>query len=258
MREPAGFGLVAELELGERGVRPPRHEGRVAASHRLEAATGIEQRVEPAGQVAAQNSHARPAVLAEVRQRSVGKVAWVDAGDRVRRLVELALLHERVGLECGHERREERTGSPGLGRIAGLAGLCLCIGQVASMDERLRPERLGQGKVQHRAVPLRIRERDVVPPEGLVQIRHRQHVAGDQAGSRRGLSRQQRPVAEHPARQGNGPRRGHVGAEIEVRQKRQQPPLRADRLVGQAADALQALEGLRVEPRLEDRVADES
>ena len=101
-REPASLVLPAELKQGEGGVRAPGHEGGVAASDRFEAATSVEHLCEPAGQIAVQQAQAGADVGEEEQPRIIAEgLADSGAGQCGRGIVELALLHQRLGEKGG-------------------------------------------------------------------------------------------------------------------------------------------------------------
>jgi hypothetical protein len=111
-------------------VRAPGEEGGVAAADGLEETTSREQLLHAAGQVAPQDAQARAVLADEEQRRAVGCRLGSGAGQRGRGLLELALLHQRVGEERGQR----------------LAAVGFRLGRLASPHEGLRAEALRAGE----------------------------------------------------------------------------------------------------------------
>src|SRR5262245_22216694 len=94
-RKPAGLVSLAELEHGDGGWRAPSHEGRVASSELIGAATRFEQVLRAACQIALQHAQARPDVGCKEQARIIGQgLTETGAVECGRGLIEPALLHE--------------------------------------------------------------------------------------------------------------------------------------------------------------------
>ena len=111
----------------------------------------------------------------------------LDAGQRGRGLLELALLHQRVGEEGSQERREEPRRPPRLGGGERLAAIGFRLGQLASPHEGLRAKDLGHGEGVDRTAPVGLGECVVVGDHGFVEVRPRKHGGGEDKGRGRRL-----------------------------------------------------------------------
>ena len=124
-----------------------------------------------------QQAQARAHVGEEEQPRIIGQgLADAGAGQSGRSIVELALLHQRLGEKGGGVRAQEASGRPP--RLAGgegLAPLGLRLGQVASEDKGLRAKDLRDREGEGRPAPVRLGERVLVDRQSLVEIGHREH-----------------------------------------------------------------------------------
>ena len=251
--------MLAELEQGEGGRRAPGDEGGVAAADRLEAATGVEHLLEAADQIAVQQAQAR-ADVGEVEQARIifGEgLADTGAGQRGRGFVELALLHQGLGEKGGGVAQEAGRRPPGLAGGQRLAGLGLRLAQVASQDIGLRAKELRDSEGEGRPAPVCLGECVLVDRQNLVQIRHRQHGAGEDEGCAEDLLLDQRSLGKRAARERDGHRGRRARPRIVIGKQRKQGLFAERRVRGPAADARQPFECLAVQRRHEDGAGDE-
>src|SRR6266516_1518201 len=142
----------------------------------------------PAARRAAPSARGAPQVRADVGEKEQSRIigeglADAGAGQSGRSIVELALLHQRLGEKGGGVRAQEASGRPP--RLAGgegLAPLGLRLGEVASEGKGLRAKDLRDREGEGRPAPVRLGERVLVDRQSFVEIGHREHGGGEDEG----------------------------------------------------------------------------
>ena len=193
-----------------------------------------------------------------MRQLTLGCVLGSVAGQRSRSIVELALLHQRVGKQGSHIRRESPRRPPRLAGGERFAAFGFRFGQLTSPNEGLRTIAFHPCESENRSAPVCLRECFLIDEERFVEIGHRQDCGAHAArpSRRQGVSVEQRSAGQRAARQGHGCRR--ACSRVVVGDEREQLLLAESLAFGPAADALQPLGGFVIEARFEECVADES